>query len=260
MVPAGTKGETTIAGTRTPRLSKAKLCVFSRAFSADPDGSAVGGVTWSKKPPCSSKTTSSTLLGQRLDVLIASYTCLTSASPLRTSPAGCIELPLRKSFFASYVGSMKMNFSVRELLASRERIVSIPTNRLSRFCIPWMARVCATSPCTMSQSDTWSFEKTVPFGKVKSGALKNMASTTCASLGEWSSPEEVPATAKKRFGHVGPGIDANQLSHTPNCRARKFSTGSWSGVNAQKASATSSEWSSYVAAKPVVEVSVANGG
>ncbi|SAL79219.1 hypothetical protein AWB66_06002 [Caballeronia telluris] len=79
-----------------------------------------------------------------------------------------------------------------------------------------MQRVCATSPRTISQSDGGSFEKTVPFAKVKMGSFKATASRTCALLGVWSNPEEVPATAKNRLGHVGPGTDANQLSHTPN--------------------------------------------
>ncbi len=123
-----------MAGTRAPSLSKAKLCVFRRPFSADPGGSALGGITWSKKPPCSSKTIDCTLLGQRPDVLIASHSCLTSASPLRTSPAGCIELPLRKSFFAPYVGSMKINLSVNVLPPSRESRVSIPPSRPGTLC------------------------------------------------------------------------------------------------------------------------------
>src|ERR1700676_108091 len=72
-----------------------------------------------------------------------------------------------------------------------------------------MARVCATSPCTISQSAERSFENAVPLGNVKTGAFRKTASSTCASLGEWSNPEEVPATVKKRFGHVGPGIAAN---------------------------------------------------
>jgi hypothetical protein len=100
----------------------------------------------------------------------------------------------------------------------------------------------------------------VPFGNLNIGAFRKMASSTSASLGEWSSPEDVPETAKKRFGQVGPGTDANQLSHRPNWLARKFSTGSWSGLNALKASATTSAWSSYVAANPVVDGSVARGG
>ncbi|SAL08064.1 hypothetical protein AWB81_08558 [Caballeronia arationis] len=112
----------------------------------------------------------------------------------------------------------------------------------------------------MSQSVGRIFENTVPLGKLKMGALRITASRTCASLGEWSRPEEVPATEKNRFGQVGPGIDAYQLSQTPNSRARKFKTGSWSGVKALKASATASSWSSYVAAKPVVEGSTASGG
>jgi hypothetical protein len=57
-----------------------------------------------------------------------------------------------------------------------------------------MAQVCATSPCTKSQSDGRSFENTVPFGKVKICAFRMIASRTYASLGEWSSPEDVPAT------------------------------------------------------------------
>src|ERR1700692_4410556 len=123
-----------------------------------------------------------------------------------------------------------------------------------------MARVCATSPCTISQSVERSFENAVPLGNVKTGAFRKTASSTCASLGEWSSPEEVPATVKKRFGHVGPGTDANQLSHTPNSRPRKFRTGSWSGVKTLNAPAPESPWSSYVAAKPVADGSATNGG
>ena len=44
-----------------------------------------------------------------------------------------------------------------------------------------------------------------------------------------SRPPELPAAAKKRFGHVGPGIDENQRSQTANSRASVVSTGSCSG-------------------------------
>src|SRR5258708_33364950 len=248
------------AGTRTPRRSNGKLGVLSVGFSLEPGDTAGGGRTSSKKPPCSSNTITNMLLGHRLEPLMASYSVFTSASPLRTSPAGCIESPFRKSFFASYEGSMNTNFEVTEPSASWDKSVSIATKRLRWFCMPAMARVWATSPCTISQSVKLSFENMVPFGKLKIGAFRYMASSTCASLGEWSSPEDVPATAKKRFGQVGPGTDANQLSHTPNWLARKFSTGNWSGVNVLNASATTSAWSSYVAAKPVVDESTARGG
>src|ERR1700692_1637325 len=126
--------------------------------------------------------------------------------------------------------------------------------------MPLMARVCATSPCAISQSAGRSFENAVPLGNVKTGAFRKTASSTCASLGEWSNPEEVPATVKKRFGHVGPGIAANQLSQTPNWVARKFSTGSWSGVKTLNAPAPESPWSSCGGAKPVADGSATNGG
>ena len=49
------------------------------------------------------------------------------------------------------------------------------------------------------------FENRVPLGKVKMGALRTTASSTCASLGEWSSPEDVPASAKKPIRPSGAG-------------------------------------------------------
>jgi len=66
----------------------------------------------------------------------------------------------------------------------------------------------------------------VPFGNGKTGRLNTVDSVTCALLGEWSRPDDVPAVAKKRFGQVGPGTDENQLSQTANWLARKLRTGS----------------------------------
>jgi len=50
-----------------------------------------------------------------------------------------------------------------------------------------------------------------------------------AVVGLWSSPPEEAAHAKNRFGKVGPGIEANQLSQTAKLLAKAFRTGNWPG-------------------------------
>src|ERR1700685_3226330 len=49
-----------------------------------------------------------------------------------------------------------------------------------------------------------------------------------AVVGLWSSPSEEAAQANRRFGQVGPGIDACQLSQTAKLLARALRTGSCS--------------------------------
>src|ERR1700753_1215204 len=50
-----------------------------------------------------------------------------------------------------------------------------------------------------------------------------------AVVGLWSSPPEDAAWTKKRLGHVGPGIEACQLSQTTNSLAKAFSTANCEG-------------------------------
>merc|ERR1719313_44648 len=61
-VPGSTHGEAMIAGTRTP--SRVKLNGGSVLTRPSGLGTSTGGDTWSKKPPCSSYVTSSSVLFQ----------------------------------------------------------------------------------------------------------------------------------------------------------------------------------------------------
>src|ERR1700731_5274785 len=69
--------------------------------------------------------------------------------------------------------------------------------------------------------------KTVPF---LSSNPRSVSQAKISSLvGLSSRPPDEPACTKKRFGQVGPGIDACQWSQTANSRAKAFRTGSCFG-------------------------------
>src|SRR3982750_3157364 len=66
--------------------------------------------------------------------------------------------------------------------------------------------------------------KIVPFSKLKPDADAHFNVSPFVWL--LSSPPADAACTKKRFGNVGPGIDACQLSNTTNSLARAVRTGS----------------------------------
>src|SRR5256885_1669060 len=83
-----------------------------------------------------------------------------------------------------------------------------------------------SSPSKIRQSMQFSSRRSnsVPLAKRK----PSMSSETVdsAPVGLSSSPPDDAAWTKKRLGHVGPGIDENQLSQRANSLASFVSTGS----------------------------------
>src|SRR3954452_13530204 len=94
--PPRANGETTIVGTRKPSPIGPRIPSASGGSeeivknSPSVPGGGVGGGTWSKKPPCSSQVTNSTVFAHTSGLLISvETTWLEAGSPRAAGPGGC---------------------------------------------------------------------------------------------------------------------------------------------------------------------------